>query len=99
MNFDDQLIDHLSRLSRLKFEGEERENLKKDLGKIVEFMDQLNALHTDDVEPLIFMSEEINFLRKDEVHMEISKEEALKNAPKKDSDYFRVGKVKGKHNV
>jgi aspartyl-tRNA(Asn)/glutamyl-tRNA(Gln) amidotransferase subunit C len=99
MKIDDQLIDHLSHLSRLKFEGMERENLKKDLGKIVEFMDQLNAINTDDVEPLIFMSEEINFVRKDEALTEISKEDALKNAPKKDSDYFRVRKVKGKHNA
>jgi len=99
MKIDDQLIDHLSHLSRLKFEGMERENLKKDLGKIVEFMDQLNAINTDDVEPLIFMSEEINFLRKDEAQTEISKEDALKNAPNKDSDYFRVRKVKGKHNA
>lgn len=99
MNIDDKLIDHLSHLSRLKFEGLERENLKKDLGKIVEFLDQLNQINTDDVEPLIFMSTEINFLRKDEAHTSINKEEALKNAPKKDSDYFRVRKVKGKHNA
>jgi aspartyl-tRNA(Asn)/glutamyl-tRNA(Gln) amidotransferase subunit C len=39
------------------------------------------------------MSDEVNVLRKDEVIREISHEEALKNAPKKDSDYFRVPKV------
>jgi aspartyl-tRNA(Asn)/glutamyl-tRNA(Gln) amidotransferase subunit C len=99
VNIDDYLIDHLSHLSRLKFEGEERENLKKDLGKIVEFMNQLNAVNTVDVKPLIFMSEEINFLRKDEAKALIGKADALKNAPKKDSDYFRVRKVKGKHNT
>ncbi|MBM3164805.1 MAG: Asp-tRNA(Asn)/Glu-tRNA(Gln) amidotransferase subunit GatC [Bacteroidetes bacterium] len=98
MKIDDALIDHLSHLSRLKFEGSERENLKNDLRKIIEFLNQLNAVDTQEVEPLIFMSEEVNFLRKDEVLLEISKDEALKNAPKRDSDYFRVSKVKGKHN-
>lgn len=99
MIIDDKLIDHLSHLSRLKFEGNEREKLKIDLSKIVEFMDQLNSLNTDEVEPLIFMSDEKNFLRKDEVQSVISKDAALKNAPQKDSDYFRVRKVKGKHNA
>jgi aspartyl-tRNA(Asn)/glutamyl-tRNA(Gln) amidotransferase subunit C len=56
-------------------------------------MGKLNELNTDDVEPLIFMSTEINRLREDIPVVSISHEEALKNAPKKDSDYFRIPKV------
>ncbi|NBU92169.1 MAG: Asp-tRNA(Asn)/Glu-tRNA(Gln) amidotransferase subunit GatC [Flavobacteriia bacterium] len=99
MQIDDALIDHLSHLSRLKFEGKDRENLKNDLDKIVQFLQKLNEVDTDHVEPLIFMSQEVNFLRKDEISSEITKSEALLNAPKKDSDYFRVSKVRGKHNA
>jgi aspartyl-tRNA(Asn)/glutamyl-tRNA(Gln) amidotransferase subunit C len=55
-------------------------------------------LNTDDIEPLIFLTNEVNQLRKDTNNQEISKSEALKNAPKKDSDYFRIAKVKGKVN-
>jgi len=98
MHIDDKLIDHLSNLSRLSFEGASREALKQDLEKIIGFMDQLNTLETDNVEPLVFMTDEVNRLRNDETESSITKSEALKNAPKSDSDYFRIPKVRGKHN-
>jgi aspartyl-tRNA(Asn)/glutamyl-tRNA(Gln) amidotransferase subunit C len=99
MNIDDPLIDHLCTLSKLRFEGKDRDVLKKDLEKIVGFLNKLNDIDTEGVEPLIFMTDAQNVLREDEVHMEISKPEALQNAPRKDSDYFRVRKVRGKHNA
>lgn len=98
MNIDDHLINHLSNLAKLSFEGESREALKHDLEKIIGFMDQLNTMDTSDVEPLVFMTDEVNRLRADEAGIEISKNDALKNGPKHDSDYFRIPKVKGKHN-
>ncbi|MEY3048124.1 MAG: hypothetical protein RL365_162 [Bacteroidota bacterium] len=98
MNIDDNLIDHLCNLAKLSFEGDNREALKKDLEKIIGFMNQLNTLDTTNVEPLVFMTDEVNRLRKDEAQLEISKNDALKNGPKHDSDYFRIPKVKGKHN-
>ncbi|MEI8192983.1 MAG: Asp-tRNA(Asn)/Glu-tRNA(Gln) amidotransferase subunit GatC [Flavobacteriia bacterium] len=91
------LIDHLSHLAKLEFKGDQRDALKKDLEKIIGFMDQLNGLDTSEVEPLIFMSEEINRYRKDEIERSITHDEALRNAPKKDSDFFRIPKVRGKH--
>jgi len=91
------LIDHLSHLAKLEFKGDQRDALKKDLEKIIGFMDQLNGLDTSEVEPLIFMSEEINRYRKDEIEQSITHDEALRNAPKKDSDFFRIPKVRGKH--
>ena len=48
------------------------------------------------VEPLIFMSDEVNVLREDVAVETISKDDALKNAPKKDSDYIRIPKVLNK---
>ena len=99
MQIDDALIDHLSNLSKLSFVGDERIALKHDFEKIIGFMNQLNHINVDDTEPLVFMSDEENRLRKDESKVEISKAEALKNAPKSDSDYFRIPKVKGKHNA
>ena len=56
-------------------------------------MDILSELPTDNIEPLIFMNDEVNVLREDVAKVTISHEEALKNAPKKDSDYFRIPKV------
>ena len=57
------------------------------------FIEKLNELDTTNVEPLIYMSDEVNVLREDDVKHDISQDEALKNAPKHDSDYFKVPKV------
>jgi aspartyl-tRNA(Asn)/glutamyl-tRNA(Gln) amidotransferase subunit C len=58
-------------------------------------MDKLNEVNTDKVEPLIHMSDEVNVLREDIVNNSLKHEDALLNAPKKDSDYFRVPKFLG----
>lgn len=93
MQVDDKLIDKLAHLSRLEFENEAKEEIKKDLSRILSFVEKLNELNTDNVEPLVYMTDEVNVLRDDVVKQTITKEEALKNAPKRDSDYFRVPRV------
>jgi aspartyl-tRNA(Asn)/glutamyl-tRNA(Gln) amidotransferase subunit C len=80
-------------LARLKFEGEKKVAIKEDMERIISFMDILSELPTDNVEPLIFMNEEVNVLREDIPVVSLTQKEALKNAPKKDSDYFRIPKV------
>ena len=60
------------------------------------FVDKLNELDTSSVEPLIYMTDETNVLREDIMQQNISQKEALKNAPKKDSDYFKVPKMVNK---
>jgi aspartyl-tRNA(Asn)/glutamyl-tRNA(Gln) amidotransferase subunit C len=77
----------------LEFKGADQEAIKNDMEKIVGFMDKLSEVPTENVEPLIFMSDEVNVLREDVAHETLSQAEALKNAPKKDSDYFRIPKV------
>lgn len=93
MKVNEDLIDHLAHLAKLSFEGEQKEAIRHDLERMITFVDKLSELDTTAVEPLIFMSKEVNRLRDDEVHQEISHEEALRNAPQKDSDYFRIPKV------
>ncbi len=93
MDINDETIDKLSDLAKLEFKGEEREGIKKDLSRILSYFETLNELNTDDVEPLIFMTDEVNVLRDDIAHTDITKEEVLRNATAKDSDYFRVPKV------
>ena len=92
MKITDELVAKLADLSKLEFENNDKENIKKDLEKIVGFVDKLSELDTSNVEPLIFMTDEVNVLRDDEPKLDISQDEALKNAPKKDSDYFKVPK-------
>jgi len=93
MEINNETVDKLANLAKLEFSAEEKENIKKDLSSIITWIDKLNELNTDDVEPLIYMSNEVNVLRKDEKHNSATHEEALLNAPKKDSDYYRVPKV------
>jgi aspartyl-tRNA(Asn)/glutamyl-tRNA(Gln) amidotransferase subunit C len=93
MEISDELVRHIAHLARLEFEGEELENIKGDMEQIIGFIDKLSELDTKDVEPLIFMSNEVNVLREDRAERVFSRDDALKNAPKKDSDYFRIPKV------
>ncbi|MBK9190788.1 MAG: Asp-tRNA(Asn)/Glu-tRNA(Gln) amidotransferase subunit GatC [Crocinitomicaceae bacterium] len=93
MKITDEIIDHLSHLSRLEFEGEERERIKADLTKIIGFVDQLSSVNTDGVEPLIFMTESENVLREDVDAVTVSQADALKNAAVHDSDYFKIPTV------
>ena len=93
MEITDELVEHIAHLARLEFEGDKKEAIKADLTKIIGFVDQLNGVDTEGVEPLIFMTDSINVLREDEVKETITQVEALKNAPHKDSDYFKISKV------
>ena len=93
MKLDEKMVDKIAELSKLEFNDQEKSAILKDMNKMLEFVDQLKELDTDHVEPLIHMSSEVNVLREDEVVETISQEEALKNAPSKDSTYFKIPKV------
>lgn len=93
MKITDETVDHIAHLARLEFEGEAKFAIKQDLENIISFMEVLQQVDTENVEPLIFMSDEINRLREDVAEITLTQEEVLKNAPKKDSDYFRIPKV------
>ena len=89
----EETVDKLANLARLEFKGKEKEEIINDLNRMLDFVGKLNELDTSNVEPLIYMNDETNVLREDEVKQTISQKEALSNAPKKDSDYFKVPKV------
>lgn len=93
MNIDDKTIAHIAKLSRLQFNDDEKAAIKGDLERILDLVEKLNDLDTEGVEPLIHMTQSQNVLRDDVVKEEITKEEVLQNAPRKDSDYFKVPKV------
>ena len=93
MKIDQTLIEKLAKLSQLDFSQEAKSKMEQDLNKILAFVDELNTLNTDDIEPLVYMNEEVNKLREDKVDEHLPKEKALKNAPDKDSDYFKVPTV------
>ncbi|MEJ7693519.1 Asp-tRNA(Asn)/Glu-tRNA(Gln) amidotransferase subunit GatC [Daejeonella sp.] len=86
-------IDKVAHLARLEVKEEDKQGLLNDMNNILTFMDKLNEVNTDNVEPLIYMNDEVNVVREDEVIQVISREDALQNAPKHDGKYFRVAKV------
>lgn len=96
MKIDDTIVDKVAGLAKLEFVGEEKEAIKKDMERILTFMDLLNEVDTEGVEPLKYVTEGIQDLRTDTSSTIISKAEALENAPSKDSDYFKVPKVLNK---
>ncbi len=90
---DIKTVDEIAHLARLEFNDEAKGEILNDMNRMLVFVDKLNELNTDAVEPLIYMSNETNILREDEPVKTVTQAEALKNAPKKDSDYFKVPKV------
>ncbi len=90
---DIKTVDEIAHLARLEFKDEAKAEILNDINRMLTFVDKLNELNTDNVEPLIYMTEERNVMREDEPEITLTQKEALKNAPKKDSDYFKVPKV------
>ena len=93
MEVTDSMIDNLADLSRLKFNEVEKEEIKKDLQRMISFVDKLNELDTTGVKPLLHMTDEMDVYREDIVQGSMPKEEAMKNAPLTDGNYFKVPKV------
>jgi aspartyl-tRNA(Asn)/glutamyl-tRNA(Gln) amidotransferase subunit C len=95
MKIDEQTIHKIAHLARLEFDEKGATLMTQKVSQILEWMDKLNEVNTDHVEPLIHMSEEVNVFREDVALNGLTHQEALVNGPKKDSDYFRVPKFLG----
>ena len=93
MKIDLDTLEKVAHLARLEVREEDKQSLLDDMNNILNFMDKLNEVNTDNVEPLVYMNDEVNVLREDEVKQIISRTDALRNAPKHDGKYFRVAKV------
>ena len=86
-------VDKIAKLAKLRFSDSEKVKLQQDLNKVLGYIDQLNELNLDDVEPLENINETENVLRKDDTMKWLTTEEALKNAPAKTGKFFKVPKV------
>jgi aspartyl-tRNA(Asn)/glutamyl-tRNA(Gln) amidotransferase subunit C len=93
MEVTDALVEKLAHLSRLEFNAAEKAEIKKDLQRMIRFVDKLDELDLSGTEPLLHMSSNINVLREDEVKGSVDRKEALKNAPDHDDKFFKVPKV------
>lgn len=86
-------VDYVADLARLQLTEEESESLVNDLNQILDYINTLEEVDTSDVEPLEHVIELEYRLRDDTAREPLSHEDALKNAPDADSDYFRVPRV------
>jgi len=86
-------VEHIARLARLQFSDAEKEMLSEELSQILQYMEKLNELDTEGVEPLSHPTELVNIMRPDKVQPSFTPEEALKNAPSKQDGFFKVPKV------
>lgn len=93
MSVTEKDVQYIANLARLQLNDEEVKSFAGDMNKILGYMDQLNEVDTENVEPLEHVIDLESRLRKDEGKKPLSHEDALKNAPDADSDYFRVPKV------
>lgn len=87
------MVDKLAHLSRLQFGESEKQSIKNDLQRMIQFVEKLNELDTTGVAPLMHMSDAVNVLRDDVVSGSIERDIALKNAPIQDGEFFKVPKV------
>lgn len=93
MSINKDTIKKISKLARISVTNEETDRLVKDLNSIIKFVEQLKELNTDKITPIVSVSDQPLTMNKDEIKKINEKEEILKNAPEKNSNYYIVPKV------
>ena len=93
MTIDLKTIKHISKLSRISVDDAKANKLAGDLNSIFDFIEKLNELNTDNVEPLNSVAETTLKLRADEVKSENIRDQILKNSPAENEDFFVVPRV------
>lgn len=86
-------VEYIAALANLQFSEPEKAEMVTDMNNILTYMEKLNELNTDSVEPLTAVTDAENVLREDQPHHMLTNEEALLNAPSKIGPFFRVPKV------
>ena len=93
MTIDLKTIKHISKLSRISVDDAKADKLAGDLNSIFDFIEKLNELNTDNVEPLTSVAETTLKLRADKVKSENIRDKILKNSPEENEDFFVVPRV------
>ncbi|MCB0281167.1 MAG: Asp-tRNA(Asn)/Glu-tRNA(Gln) amidotransferase subunit GatC [Calditrichae bacterium] len=88
-----QDLEKIANLARLKLNEEEKSKFLGQLNQILEYVEKLNEINTDGIEPLSHSLDLVNVLRKDIEQASLDRNKALENAPKKNDAFFRVPKV------
>jgi aspartyl-tRNA(Asn)/glutamyl-tRNA(Gln) amidotransferase subunit C len=86
-------VRHVAKLARLKLSEQEELLYTEQMGKIIEYFDELAAIDTTGVEPMSHALPITNVMREDEVEVTLTHDALLKNAPSIEDDFFRVPKI------
>lgn len=86
-------IGHIVMLARLELTEEEKKLFSKQIESIIEYIDKLNELDTTNIEPTAHVLPIKNIFREDELKPSLPKDEALRNAPDRIHDFYRVPKI------
>ncbi len=89
----DETIEYVGILAKLELSEEEKEQAKQDMGKMLDYIDMLNELDTEGVEPMSHVFPVNNVFREDIVTNGDESELTLKNAPEKKDGAFQVPKT------
>lgn len=89
----DETIEYVGILAKLELSGEEKEAAKRDMGRMLDYIDKLNELDTEGVEPMSHVFPVQNVFREDVVTNGDGSEAALKNAPEEWDNMFVVPKT------
>ena len=93
MAIDLKTVKHISKLARISLDDKKAKKLAGDLNLIFKFIEKLNKLNTDKIEPLTSIAETTLKLRSDEVKSKNIRDQILKNSPNENKDFFVVPKV------
>jgi len=93
MQIDNELISRLEKLARLQLSDTEKEQIKHDMTNILNMVEKLQEVDVDGVAPLVYVNEPTHRLRPDKIDHQVTREDALRDAPDQDGTYFRVPKV------
>ena len=86
-------VEHVAKLARLDLTEQEKELYTKQLSQILDYIDQLNKVSTEGVEPMYQPIPIVNVMREDILKKEFEREALLKNAPHEEFGFFRVPKI------
>lgn len=86
-------VAYVAGLAQLRLDDAATERLVDEMNNILGYMDKLNELNTDDVEPMLHAMALTNIFREDEVKPSLDRDLALRGAPMHDGEYFMVPKI------
>lgn len=95
MSIDLQEVKHIAILARLDLSNAEIPLYAKQLSKILDYVEQLKDLNTDNIEPTSHILNLSNVFRNDEIHHELNQKQVFQNAPEQEDNFFKVPQIMG----